>query len=248
MITQTARDVSQINTDIKTPPTMDDKWAFDYRFYHHLVSLNSYTEEQADSIDDINGLADDLNLLRSEINSTETDINSDRDTAVAKASEAETSRDNAHAWATTAEDEEVSGGEYSAYHYAQKAYDEAQGGTYGNVYTAKVNEMNKAQRPAAKSVTFASSITIDLTSSNDFEITLTGNTTISFSNLPSAGYCQEGVIRLIQDSTGGRSVTWDSSIKIVDDESDINIGADTVTRFTYKTRGTTVILIRAAGE
>lgn len=58
--------------------------------------------------------------------------------------------------------------------------------------------------------TYASSITIDVGRNNDHSITLTGNMTISgFVNFtPGVPF----VVRLIQDGTGGRTVTWPSNI------------------------------------
>lgn len=58
--------------------------------------------------------------------------------------------------------------------------------------------------------TYSSSITIDVGRNNDHSITLTGNMTISgFVNFT---VDVPFVVRLIQDGTGGRTVTWPSNI------------------------------------
>jgi len=244
MITTTVRDVANVSTDIKQSPTMDDKWAFDYRFYAHLLTLNDWRDEFAETVEDINDTKEDLNNLKAEINSTEGDIESDANDAAGSATSAENSKDMAYAWATKAEDEEVSGGEYSAYHYAQKAYAEAQGGTYGNAYKDKINEFDKAMRAKSSTVSFSSSITIDLQTANDFELELTGDTTIAASNMPASGYAQEGIIRIEQDSTGGHAITWDSVFKFVDDENIIDASADGVTWFAYKAMPSEIVMMR----
>jgi len=54
--------------------------------------------------------------------------------------------------------------------------------------------------------------TIDLSTGRLFEVTLTANTTIAFSNVPAAGVVSCTLV-LIQDSTGGWTVTWPASVK-----------------------------------
>lgn len=49
--------------------------------------------------------------------------------------------------------------------------------------------------------------TLDLSSSNFFNLTLTGNTTFSFTNAPS-GRMFSFTIVAKQDATGGRTITW----------------------------------------
>lgn len=47
-----------------------------------------------------------------------------------------------------------------------------------------------------------------------FDVTLSANTTIDITgSLPSSGYCHPKIVRLTQDGTGGRTVTWHNSIK-----------------------------------
>lgn len=57
------------------------------------------------------------------------------------------------------------------------------------------------------------SYTINLESGNVFEITLTGSCTLAFSNPPASGKAGSCTLILRQDATGGRSVTWPSSVK-----------------------------------
>ncbi len=58
--------------------------------------------------------------------------------------------------------------------------------------------------------TYSATINLDLSSSNVHSITLTGDTTLSVSNA-TAG--QWFYVRLLQDATGSRLVTWFSTIK-----------------------------------
>lgn len=51
---------------------------------------------------------------------------------------------------------------------------------------------------------------IVLTTSNDWDVTLTGNATLTFSGVVTGQWFQ---ITLIQDATGSRTVTWPSGIK-----------------------------------
>jgi hypothetical protein len=54
---------------------------------------------------------------------------------------------------------------------------------------------------------------MDLASQNYFAYTLTGNATLSFSNVPSSGVVIAVTVELIQDGTGSRTVTWPGSVK-----------------------------------
>lgn len=67
-----------------------------------------------------------------------------------------------------------------------------------------------APNPNAKAVTYASNITIDLADSNDVNITLTGNPTLAVKNFAVGQYLS---LKLIQDGTGNRTVSWWSGIK-----------------------------------
>lgn len=66
----------------------------------------------------------------------------------------------------------------------------------------KVNGGALATRTA---VTYAATLTLDCSTADTFDITLTGNATLNFSNARDG---QRIEVRLIQDATGSRTVTW----------------------------------------
>ena len=78
-------------------------------------------------------------------------------------------------------------------------------GNIGGIFTT-----NKAVKTAIKSNTDGATITFDLNESNTHYATLGGNRTIALSN-PDVG--QKFILRLQQDGTGSRTVTWFSTIK-----------------------------------
>jgi hypothetical protein len=59
-------------------------------------------------------------------------------------------------------------------------------------------------------VAYASSLVLDLSQSNWFQITLAGNPTLSIIN---SQVGQQFVLRLIQDGSGSRTVTWFGVLK-----------------------------------
>ena len=56
-------------------------------------------------------------------------------------------------------------------------------------------------------------VTLDLSTSNVFQVTLTGNTTFAFSNPPANTKVFSFTIIATQDATGGRTITWPTSKK-----------------------------------
>lgn len=56
-------------------------------------------------------------------------------------------------------------------------------------------------------------VAIDLSAGQVFTLTMTGNVTLSLTNLPAAGTIVEAELRLLQDATGGRTVTWPANGK-----------------------------------
>jgi hypothetical protein len=56
-------------------------------------------------------------------------------------------------------------------------------------------------------------VTLDLSTSNVFQNTLTGNTTFAFSNPPANTKVFSFTIITVQDATGGRTITWPASKK-----------------------------------
>lgn len=61
--------------------------------------------------------------------------------------------------------------------------------------------------------TTTGTVTLDLSTSNVFHNTLTGNTTFAFSNPPANTKVFSFSIITIQDATGGRTITWPASKK-----------------------------------
>ena len=55
--------------------------------------------------------------------------------------------------------------------------------------------------------------TMDCGAANFFDLTLTGNTTISPSNVPPSTRVWSGSIAAKQDATGGRTITWPAGTK-----------------------------------
>ena len=56
-------------------------------------------------------------------------------------------------------------------------------------------------------------VALDLSLANVFELTLTGNVTLSFTNPPPPGEMQTVTIIARQDATGGRTITFPASIR-----------------------------------
>ena len=82
-----------------------------------------------------------------------------------------------------------------------------------------------------ESVTFANTVsgsfTINLANSNAFDLTLTANTTLSFSNPASAGIMQSATIILRQGNTNQNVVTWPASVKWSFDEEPVLVSGST---------------------
>jgi hypothetical protein len=80
----------------------------------------------------------------------------------------------------------------------------------GDVYLNSPNIFTKRQAVTPITLTYASTVTINLASSNSFILTLTGNVTLAFSNIVAG---TSGWIDLIQDGTGSRTLTLPASCK-----------------------------------
>jgi hypothetical protein len=66
---------------------------------------------------------------------------------------------------------------------------------------------SKGQRGTVSSVNYASTVTLDLNTSNNFEIgALTG--ALTFANPTNLTAGQSGVVTFVQDGTGGRQISW----------------------------------------
>lgn len=66
--------------------------------------------------------------------------------------------------------------------------------------------VTKAAAGAISALTYAATTTIDLSTANNFSITLTGNVTFANPTNPTAG--QSGSIFITQDGTGSRTASW----------------------------------------
>lgn len=82
----------------------------------------------------------------------------------------------------------------------------------GGVSTSANNTWTAAQRGSVSALSYAATVTPNFDSSNNFALTLTGNTTIANpSGTITPG--QSGIIAISQDATGSRTVTWGSNFK-----------------------------------
>jgi hypothetical protein len=74
-------------------------------------------------------------------------------------------------------------------------------------YSAVMQDYTETNTASTQSSTYAR----NLASGNVFSLTLSGNVTLSFSNVPASG-CASVTLFLIQDGTGSRTVTWPGSV------------------------------------
>jgi hypothetical protein len=79
----------------------------------------------------------------------------------------------------------------------------------GSAVTNAAQTFTKSQSATIQTITYSSTVTLDLTQGNDAQITLTGN--VTFANPTSLTPGTTGVIDIIQDSTGGRTWTFGTS-------------------------------------
>lgn len=111
---------------------------------------------------------------------------------------AETARDYANEWATKAEDSQVNDGVnpagYSAYHWAQKAEDFASNSPY---------PIDTLQAKGSVS----GAVSCDVSSYDTFTMTITGATTLTFSNIAT------GRTFTLVITNGGSNITWPEDVK-----------------------------------
>ena len=88
---------------------------------------------------------------------------------------------------------------------------------------------------------------IDLSVANDFKVTLSSNTAFTFSN---ASVGQQGIIYLLQDSTGGRTITLPSNAKTPLNGAAIvqETGASSVSILSYVVLDASNILVNYVGD
>lgn len=80
--------------------------------------------------------------------------------------------------------------------------------TLGTLRPGRID--NDDYNEAVTTANTGTSYTIDLSTANYFELTLTGDVTLSIVATGSAG--NSFLVRLVQDGTGGRTVTWPASV------------------------------------
>lgn len=89
------------------------------------------------------------------------------------------------------------------------------------------NTLNKPKFQSAREVVTVvasagtATYTFDLSSSNNWDITMTGNPTLAFSNPPSAGILQAITVLFRQDGSGNRTLTYPASVKWTDGVSPV---------------------------
>ena len=96
-------------------------------------------------------------------------------------------------------------------------------------------------------VTYASTITLDFKTGNNFTTTLTGNTTFANPTTLVAG--QSGVIFIIQDGTGGRTAAFESYWDFSDGTAPtLSTGANAVDVIAWFARSSTKISAQFVGN
>lgn len=131
---------------------------------------------------------------------------------------------------------------------ADVAYDNTASGLAALDVQAALDEILGMVEDNAKSPVTALSIAsgvvnVDLALGKDFTLLLTANvTSITFSNLPGAGFAAEADITITQDATGGRTVAFPASFKALGgSDTAVATAANAVTEWSGKTKdnGTT---------
>ncbi len=142
---------------------------------------------------------------------------------------------------TTAEIDGIRLKEVSVPSTPASGYSKIYGKTDGKLYFKNDggNEYDLTQPVQIETDSQSTTYTLDWAAFTYVELTLTGDVTISFSNLVAG---RSVTLLLIQDGTGGRSVTWPGAVNWINDEPDLQLdGAaiDVVSLF-IRADGTTV--------
>ena len=96
-------------------------------------------------------------------------------------------------------------------------------------------------------VSYASTITLDFRTANNFSMTLTGNVTLANPSNISAG--QSGVLFITQDTTGGRTAAFGSYWDFSDGTAPtLSTGADAVDMIAWIARSSTKISAQFVGN
>ncbi|MEO7905186.1 MAG: hypothetical protein ABIR91_05345 [Candidatus Saccharimonadales bacterium] len=92
------------------------------------------------------------------------------------------------------------------------AYDSGSSKWRNNDLTGKVALANKGGSETVSTANATGATTLNLANGNVFNMTLTGNATLSFSGATVGRACAFSLY-LRQDATGGRTTTWPASVK-----------------------------------
>ena len=99
--------------------------------------------------------------------------------------------------------------------------------------TDEVNTFTVAQKDAVSFVTYAANIAFDMDTSNNFSVTLTANVTLDNPTNITLTTIQTGVIQLVQDTTGGWTLSLGTSWVLVGvDSTDTTAGKINIYRYT----------------
>lgn len=116
--------------------------------------------------------------------------------------------------------------------------------------TAKLNvaqTFTAAQRGAYVTLTDAATIAVDMSLGNQFQVTLGGNRTLGAPTNVVAG--QSGVIRVVQDGTGSRTLAYNSAFKFPGGTAPtLTTGANAVDLLAYHVESATRIAVRFIGD
>jgi hypothetical protein len=86
----------------------------------------------------------------------------------------------------------------------------------GNVFFSNTivdSPTMKGYKEFANTASITGATTLDLSTTNIYNITLTGSATLTFSNPPTSGTLYSLMIIAKQDATGSRTITWPASVK-----------------------------------
>lgn len=118
-----------------------------------------------------------------------------------------------------------------------------------DINTAKTNQVQsftKAQRGSVVAITYASTMTPDFATSNNFSIAMTGNATLANPTNLVAG--QSGVITISQDATGSRTLAYGSYFKFASGAAPtLSTSANAVDDFAYYVESSTRIVAKLIG-
>jgi hypothetical protein len=86
----------------------------------------------------------------------------------------------------------------------------------GNVFFSNTivdSPTMKGYKEFANTASVTGATTLDLSTTNIYNLTLTGNITVTLSNPPASGTLYSVMMIVKQDGTGSRTITWPASVK-----------------------------------